>query len=330
MPNHPAFSKNPFSHSGLDMLAETLACLDDPTPPPAATGHFLADGSLLYSDGGGILKGLTPVPVNINSVASVVQQPIDSSASHCKPSVAPPKPGAGKPHYPGATEDGSTSHNPGTFLLADNGGSNVIVPKSKKKGRKAAVAFPQRRTAADANGSGGGGDGNANTSKKKKTPKWTKEEDDNLRQAVEADTNKRWKSIANIHFAGSRTSEQCRARWNNHLDPEVSKAPFSAEEDGIIQEKVAEGKSLPEIAKLLPGRNFCQVRSRFETIRPHKKGQWTESETKILIEKHAEFGNKWTKIAPYIEGRTAIQVKDRWHKSQEKQQKVQEEVESEE
>ena len=282
LPNHPAFSKNLFSHSGLDMLAETLACLDDgPTPLPAPTGHFLADGdthdgasALLYSGGGGTLKGLTPISVNINSVASV-QSPI------------------------------------------------------------AADAFPKRRRAADANGSGGGGgDDNARSGKKKKTyKKWTKEGDDTLRKAVEADTNERtdWKSIAKTHFTGSRTSEQCRARWDKHLDPEVSKEPFSTKEDGVIQEKVAEGKSFLEIAKLLPGRNSTQVQRRFDTIQPHKKGQWSESETKILIEKHREFGSKWTKIAPYIEGRTAHQISGRWYKCQEKQQKkVQEEVESEE
>jgi len=350
LPNHPAFStssKDSLSSNGLNLLAETLACLDGPTPPPVATGHFVADGgtggasALFFSGGNGILKGLTPIPVNVNSVTSV-QPPMDSSASRRKPSVPPPKPGSGKPHHPGAMEIfqdnispsssaniGSTSHKPGALLRIDNGGSNVPIPKSKKKGRKVADAFPKESTVADANGVGvGGGNG-----KKQKTSRWTKEEDDTLRQAVEADASKKtdWAHIAKTNFAGSRNASSCRDRWVKHLDPEVSKDAFSAAEDGIIREKVAEGKSFSDIAKLLPGRLTEMVRRRWHTIQPHKKGPWTESEIKILVEKHREFGSKWTKIAPYIEARTASQIKNRWHNYQEKyQEKVKEEDKSEE
>jgi len=44
-----------------------------------------------------------------------------------------------------------------------------------------------------------------------------------------------------------------------------------------------------------------------------KKGPWTTEEDNLLIEKHAELGNKWAKISKYIAGRTDNMIKNRWN-----------------
>lgn len=44
-------------------------------------------------------------------------------------------------------------------------------------------------------------------------------------------------------------------RWNNHLDPALSKAPWSEEEDRIIiQTQAIYGNKWAEMSRLLPGR----------------------------------------------------------------------------
>ncbi|KAF8096469.1 hypothetical protein N665_0308s0043, partial [Sinapis alba] len=43
------------------------------------------------------------------------------------------------------------------------------------------------------------------------------------------------------------------------------------------------------------------------------KNAWTEKEDQILVEAHKVFGNKWTKIALILCGRTESAIKNRWN-----------------
>ena len=44
--------------------------------------------------------------------------------------------------------------------------------------------------------------------------------------------DKSWKVIAS--FLEGRNGKRCRERWHNHLDPSISKEPFTAEEDAVL------------------------------------------------------------------------------------------------
>nr|GEW51110.1 transcription factor MYB58-like [Tanacetum cinerariifolium] len=58
----------------------------------------------------------------------------------------------------------------------------------------------------------------------------------------------------------------------------------------------------------------CDVEKVFDGLRPDlKRGNFTPQEEQSIIRLHATFGNKWSKIASHLPGRTDNEIKNVWN-----------------
>lgn len=143
--------------------------------------------------------------------------------------------------------------------------------------------------------------------------RWTKDEDEALRQAVESHREKNWKAIA-AEVPG-RNHTQCLQRWTKVLAPGLVKGHWSPQEDDLLRRLVAsEQKNWGEVAAKIPGRTSKQCRERWHNhLDPNiVRGAYSPEEDRIILEAQARLGNRWSVIAAMLPGRTEDAVKIRW------------------
>lgn len=98
---------------------------------------------------------------------------------------------------------------------------------------------------------------------------------------------------------------------------EGNRRKFTGVEDNTLRRLVREfgAHHWESIAAMMPGRTGRQCRDRYQTyLSPGiTNGEWTLDEERVLREKYAEIGPKWSQISEYLPGRTGTSLKNRWN-----------------
>ncbi|XP_054810296.1 transcription factor MYB41-like [Prosopis cineraria] len=100
----------------------------------------------------------------------------------------------------------------------------------------------------------------------------------------------------------------------------MKRGPWTPEEDEKLIDYISKHgsgnwKSVPKHAGLNRCGKSCRLRWT-NYLRPDiKRGKFTEEEERLIINLHSVLGNKWSKIATHLPGRTDNEIKNFWNTS---------------
>ncbi|KAL3665638.1 hypothetical protein V7S43_009074 [Phytophthora oleae] len=154
------------------------------------------------------------------------------------------------------------------------------------------------------------------------TGSWSPQDDQKLVR-LQREKGSKWTKIAK-EFCG-RSPESVKNRClmlarRTHSQTE-RKAPTQrwtgAEKDKLRTLVATHGaRNWLFIASQLPGRTDLQCLQQWYRTLDEKvvkgKGTWTEKEDRVLVEKVAEIGHKWTEVAAFLPGRIGNQCRERF------------------
>ncbi|PUZ68375.1 hypothetical protein GQ55_2G022200 [Panicum hallii var. hallii] len=145
---------------------------------------------------------------------------------------------------------------------------------------------------------------------------WTAQEETKLLLIVQEKGMYNWINIA-VTLGTYRTPFQCLVRYQRSLNPHIMNKAWTKEEDLQLQAAVETfGEKWQLVSASLDGRTGNQCSNRWrKTLHPTRTrvGRWHMDEDKRLMVSVKLIGSgSWSRIAPFIPGRTQTQCHERW------------------
>ncbi|KAL9263870.1 Transcription factor MYB39-like protein [Drosera capensis] len=99
---------------------------------------------------------------------------------------------------------------------------------------------------------------------------------------------------------------------------EVTKGPWTSEEDEKLVSYIQEHghgswRALPRLAGLKRCGKSCRLRWANYLTPGIKRGRFSDEEEQLIIDLHSVLGNKWSRIATHLPGRTDNEIKNYWN-----------------
>ena len=139
-----------------------------------------------------------------------------------------------------------------------------------------------------------------------------------------------WSEVVRMHMP-VRTVDDCRLRWMNVVDPRISTAEWTEEEDDKLIELVKENQERLDwsvVAEEIYASNLttdrlvrtphqCAVRYQAEWNPSLVRSTWTAEEDAFILKWTREHGaGQWVKLARLLPGHTGQQLLHRWRRLQ--------------
>ena len=106
---------------------------------------------------------------------------------------------------------------------------------------------------------------NMNTSCRRNSVKFTKEEDNKLEYAIKVFGLNNWSYVAKA--IGTKTVRQCRERWYNQLNPQLTKGRWTPQEDILLIQKYQElGPKWVLLAKYITNKSPVSIKLRWKRL----------------------------------------------------------------
>ncbi|KAI8074406.1 hypothetical protein BC940DRAFT_43469 [Gongronella butleri] len=144
--------------------------------------------------------------------------------------------------------------------------------------------------------------------------KWTKDDDDALRNAVTVLGDRNWQQVATL--VGGRSGQQCLHRWLKSINPAIRRSKWTDEEDQALRGAVAVYGigNWTSVQRHIPGRTDMQCRERWVNVLDSSlnHGPFSDDEKAKLIALIDQHGKKWSHIAQFMPGRTDNSLLRMW------------------
>ncbi|KAJ6251677.1 snRNA-activating protein complex subunit 4 [Anaeramoeba flamelloides] len=145
--------------------------------------------------------------------------------------------------------------------------------------------------------------------------KWTPKDEKLLLQLVRTEKFCDWDFVSS-HFEEFEP-KHCFKRYRQLKKIESIKGAWNSIEDELLKKAIVEfgERNWAYVSNFVPARSSKQCRERWKNqLRPGiNHTPFTSFEERLLIEKQREFGNKWSQISKYFNGRPDNMLKNIYH-----------------